>query len=189
MPSATKLPMYVPPWKGKFRVAKDLEVTKSVLQTPLLPYSVTFECSPLGQVPTLKFEDWDLIDSEKFPHMTMEILMKKKVEGPVIMLEPQKWLRSVEKARLLHLRWIPHFQRAPITIFVIRQLLCLVHDGYLWLEESIPNTTELIPRISQLPCKGRDPTEIAGRSSDLALTEAMKTKYKLEKKKQPHNRR
>lgn len=58
-----------------------------------------------------------------------------------------------------------------------------MHDGYLWLEEPIPITTKLIHRISQLPCKGRDPAEIAGQSSDLALMEAMKTKYKLEKKK------
>ena len=71
----------------------------------------------------------------------------------------------------------------PITIFVIRQLLCQVYDGYLWLEELIPITVELIHRISQLPCKGRDPTEIAGKRSNLALVEAMKTKYKLEKKK------
>jgi len=58
-----------------------------------------------------------------------------------------------------------------------------VHDGYLWLEEPIPIMGELIHRISRLPCKGRDLVEIVGRSSDLALTEAMKTKYKLEKKK------
>ena len=76
-----------------------------------------------------------------------------------------------------------HFHHTPITIFVIRQLLCLVHDGYLWLEEPIPITVELIHRISRLPYKGRDPTEIDGRRSDLALTEAMKTKYTLEKKK------
>jgi len=71
----------------------------------------------------------------------------------------------------------------PITIFVIRQLLCLGHDGYLWLEEPIPITAELIHMISWLPCKGRDPKEIASKSSDLALAKAMKTKYRLVKKK------
>lgn len=68
-------------------------------------------------------------------------------------------------------------------IFVIRKLLFLVHDGYLWMEEPIPITTELIHRISRLPCSGRDPVEIAITSGDLAITEAMKMKYKLEKKK------
>ena len=88
----------------------------------------------------------------------------------------------MEEAGLPHLLWIPHFHQAPITIFFIRQLLFLVHDGYLWLEELIPITTELIHRISRLPCIGRDLVEIAGKSRDLALAEAMKKKYKLEKK-------
>lgn len=102
--------------------------------------------------------------------------MKQSKEGSVTTLETHKWLHGVEKARLLHLLWIPDFHRTPITIFIIRQLLCLVHDGYLWLEEPIPITTELSHRISQLPCKGKDPTEIAGKSKDLALAGAMKKK-------------
>jgi len=57
-----------------------------------------------------------------------------------------------------------------------------VHDGYLWLEEPIPITVELIHRISWLPYTGRDPVEIAGKSRDLALVEAMKKKYMVEKK-------
>lgn len=61
--------------------------------------------------------------------------------------------------------------------------MCLVHDGCLWLEEPIPITTDLIHRISWLPCKGKDPTKIARKSRDLVLAEAMKKKYKLEKKK------
>lgn len=109
--------------------------------------------------------------------------MKQSKEGLVTTLEPHKWLRGVEKVGLLHLLWILHFHRAPITIFIIRQLLFLVHEWYLWLEEPIPITTDLIHRISQLPCKGKDPVEIAEKSRDLALIEAMKRKYKLEKKK------
>ena len=61
------------------------------------------------------------------------------------------------------------------------QLLCLVHNGYLLLEEPIPITVELIHRISWLPCMGRGPAEIACTSGDLAIVEAMKKKYKLDK--------
>lgn len=90
----------------------------------------------------------------------------------------------MENARLLNLLWMSHLHRAPISIFFIRQLLCLVHDGYLWLEELIPIIADLIHRISRLPCKGKDLVTIAkGKGSDLALAKAMKTKYKLEKKK------
>lgn len=46
--------------------------------------------------------------------------MKQSKEGSVIVLELQKWLGGVEKVRLLHLLWIPHFHSAPIMIFVIR---------------------------------------------------------------------
>lgn len=59
----------------------------------------------------------------------------------------------------------------------------MVHDGYLWLEDPIPIMVDLIHRISQLPCKGKDPMTIAGKSNNFALVEAMKTKYKLEKKR------
>lgn len=99
-------------------------------------------------------------------------------------LEPRKWLRRVEKSRLLNLLWVLHFHHIPITIFIIRQLLCLVHDGYLWLEDPIPITADLIHYIFQLQYKGKDPTTIAdGKGSDLALGEPMEMKYKVEKKK------
>lgn len=72
------------------------------------------------QVPTMKFEDWDSADREKFPHLESGNLMKQNTTSVVITLEPQKWLRGVEKARLLNLLWVPHFHHTPITIFVIR---------------------------------------------------------------------
>ena len=41
--SMIKLPPYIPPWKGKAKIVKDLEATKSVLQTPLLLDEIRFE--------------------------------------------------------------------------------------------------------------------------------------------------
>ena len=79
---------------------------------------------------------------------------------------------------------MPHYHRAPVTIFIIRQLLYLVHDGCLWLEEPIPITNHLNHRITRLPCKVEDPTNISeGKSDDLAIAEAMKKNFKLEKNK------
>ena len=72
-------------------------------------------------MPSLKFEDWDLADHEKFPHLETLHLMKNKwntVVG-VIELEPRKWLHRVEKVGLLNLLWVPHLHCAPITIFFI----------------------------------------------------------------------
>lgn len=48
MPLTVKLPMYIPPRKGEVRVPKDLDTTKSVLQTPLLLDEITFEGLLLG---------------------------------------------------------------------------------------------------------------------------------------------
>lgn len=40
----------------------------------------------------------------------------------------------------------------------------------------------LVHRITQLASKGNGPADLAGTSSDVRLTEAMKAKYKLEKR-------
>lgn len=55
--SATKLPVYVPLWKGNTKVSKDLDKTKSSLQTLLLPDGIMFEGPHLGCEPTMKFKD------------------------------------------------------------------------------------------------------------------------------------
>ena len=94
--SATKLLEYVPPQKGKTKIPKDLDAMKSALQTPLLPNEIRFDGPPLGRVPNTKFEDWDVTDSKKFPQLAAGKLLQ------------QEWLQSVDKAGLLHLRWISH---------------------------------------------------------------------------------
>ncbi len=55
--------------EGEGKSAKDLDESKSFLQTSLLPEDIIFEGMHLGRVPSLKFEDWDLADHEKFPHL------------------------------------------------------------------------------------------------------------------------
>jgi len=84
-------------------VPKDLDETKSFLQTPLLPDDIMFEGMHLGRVLTMKFEDWDLTGHKKFPHLEIGNLMKQNTTGVVTTLELQKWLCGVEKAGLLNL--------------------------------------------------------------------------------------
>lgn len=182
----TKVPTYVPLQKGKSKVPKDINERNSSQQTPILPDDIIFKGVHLGRVPVLKFEDCNLVDHKKFPHLETTQLMHQKKDAPtrITKFEPRKWLRGVEREGLLNLLWVPHYHHSPVTIFVIRQLLCLVHDGCLWLEKPIPIMDHLIYRITQLPCKGEDPANISkGKSDDLAIAEAMKKKFKLEKKK------
>lgn len=103
------------------KLTKDMDAAKNTLQTLLLPNEIRFDGLPLGRVSSIKFEDRDLADSEKFPELAEDKLLLRK------------WLLGVEKAGLLNLRWIPHYHCTTLTICVIRQLLCLVHDGILWL--------------------------------------------------------
>jgi len=84
---ATKLPKYVPLRKRKAKVPQDLDATKSALETPLLPDGIFIECLVMGHVPTMKFEDWYLVDSEKFPHLQTKNLMTQSKEGSITMLE------------------------------------------------------------------------------------------------------
>lgn len=79
--SVTKLPAYVPLRKGKAKVPKDLDETKSLLQTPLLPDGIMLEGRHLGCVSSMKFEYWDLANREKFPHLETKNLMKHNHGG------------------------------------------------------------------------------------------------------------
>lgn len=82
---------------------KDLDETKSLLQSPLLLNGIVFEGMHVGRVPTMKFKDWDLAIREKFPHLETKNIMNQNIAGVVTMLELRKWLHSVEKAGLLNL--------------------------------------------------------------------------------------
>jgi len=59
-----------------------------------------------------------------------------------------------------------------------------MHDRCLWLEELIPITNHPIHQITWLPYFGEDPANISKeKGGELALAEAMKKRFKLEKKK------
>jgi len=103
----------------------------------------------------------------------------------MIALELWKWLRGVDKVGLLNLLWVPHYNCTRVIVLVIKQLLCLVHDGYLWLEEPIHITNRLIHRITQVLYTGENPAMMFGRKGGKqAILEAMEEKFKLVKKPQ-----
>jgi len=68
-------------------------------------------------------------------------------------------------------------------MIMIKQLLCLVHDGCLWLDDLIPITDMLIHRITLLSQVGENPTmEFGGKIGECELAKAMKDKFKFTKK-------
>ena len=66
----------------------------------------------------------------------------------VTALELRKWLKGMDKVGLLNLLWVPHYNRTPITLIVNKQLLCLVHGGYMWVEELMPIIETLVHRVT-----------------------------------------
>jgi len=61
------LPEYVPLRKPKSKVPKDIDESKTPIQTPLPPDEITFDAPRLARVLIFKLEDWDMVDHEKFP--------------------------------------------------------------------------------------------------------------------------
>lgn len=94
---------YIPPNKGKAKVLKDPNTTKFIFSTPLLLEKVVFEGVLLGCLPSLKLEDWDLVDHKKFPHHALNKYLAKIYyeENWVTHLEIMKWVMGVEKGGLL----------------------------------------------------------------------------------------
>ena len=84
----TKFPKYIPSQKGKVKVPTDLDSIDNILITSSLPKGVPHEGTATGCILTVKFEDWDLANSEMFLHLEIENLMKQNTEGAVITLEP-----------------------------------------------------------------------------------------------------
>lgn len=93
-----------------------------------------------------------------------------------------KWVNYVEQARLLHMLCVPHFHETIINIACVCQLLMLVHDGFLWLGETIFIIHMLIHRITKFPYKGADATkEFGGKIKEKELLDRMKTQFGLVK--------
>jgi len=130
-------------------------------------------------------EDWDLADMDQFPHLAIDQLMHHIFykDSGVTTLEPRKWVKGVDKAGLLNMLWVPHYNHMPITMIVINRILWLVHDGFLWLEETILITNMMIPRIIRLLHVGENlAMEFGINTSEHDLAKEMKDKFKLTKK-------
>lgn len=133
----------------------------------------------------MKIKDWYLADHENFPHLGTKQLMHCIIDTKTGMntLLPWKWLRGVEKKTLLNLLLVSHYNCTLVTVLVIRWLLYLVHDGFLWLKETIPIIYMLIHCKTSLLYTGKNLVMIfGGKDGELELAESMKEKLKLVKK-------
>lgn len=124
-------------------------------------------------------------DNERFPDLANDTFMTHIFYKYlcVIVLDMRKWIRGLDKAGLFNLLWVPHYNRAPITLIVIKELLCLVHEGCFWLGEGTLTTDMLIHRITLLPQTGMNLAKaFAGKVFKRDLVKRIKEKFKFVKK-------
>ena len=112
----------------------------------------------------------------KYPYVSMVV-----VKGGMIEHIPKDWASRIARAELLGLINMPHFGRPTEVNACVKQLLACFHGRYLWLDESVVVTMELISAITRLPKDGPDPSQyIRGKDNDKKLAMTLKKRYALE---------
>ena len=169
-------PPYLPPVRPGTALPRWTK--QFTLATPSLPPGVQLIGSMTGKIDRLKYSDHDTNDHGKFPQFEpAEYLHRVRYpDHEVTLLEVQTWVAGLDKDGLLKLFNIPHFGRGIHVTVVAKQLLALVHDGYLWIgDQQIPIDAALIHRITGLPMAGLDPgTEFPSKHDDTKLAQTMK---------------
>lgn len=103
-------------------------------------------------------------------------------------METKEWVCAVYKSVFLNLLFVSHYHHTHINTICVHHLLTLVHDGCLWLGESIHIMKILIHKITQLTYKGKNPAkEFGGKTREKDLGERMKRAYGLLKKSQGYS--
>lgn len=114
----------------------------------------------LGQISNLKYQDYNLLDPEKFPQFQADQYMCRRIElvTNIEVIAPQKWIEKLAHSGLLNLLCILHFARKPELNAVVKVLISCVHDRYLWLDRKIDVNMDIIHKITGLSKVGVDPT-------------------------------
>ena len=88
-----------------------------------------------GKIDRLKYADHNTNDQGKFPQFAPGTYLHSVhyQETEATLLEVKQWATGLDKAGLLNMLDVPHFGRSTQVTMVVKQLLALVHDGYLWI--------------------------------------------------------
>jgi hypothetical protein len=166
------LPDYIPPLAGvvnRDNIPWDYEYT---LITAYIPKGIRVVGSQLGQIPSLKNNDFNLGDRKNYamlaPH---RYLMKTTGKKPRIVA--QSWIKELAQSTILNVMKIPHFGRHQEVNACVKLLLSCYHGGYLWLDRWITVDLTLIHLIIGLSMQGPDPQQFyPGKASDRSLAHA-----------------
>ena len=144
----------------------------------------------LGHIPSLKYQDYNLQDPEKFSQFRADQYMCKRIDlvTKAEVLAPQEWIKKLSPSGLLNLLRIPHFGHSLELNVVVEVLLSCVHDGYLWLDHKIDLNVDVIHRITGLSKVVADPSShCMGKSLDRKLVVKLTKEFNLSKGGRTYN--
>jgi hypothetical protein len=99
-----------------------------------------------------------------------------------LVLQPKQWVEILVNTWILNLLEIPHFDRGKDVNNCFKQLLVVLHGGFLWLDEPVSIDVEIISFIIGLPSNGENPAQyLDDKTKEKALTEDMKKTYGIER--------
>ena len=104
----------------------------------------------------LRYSDYDVADTKKFPEFVQQVYMDSIGTGPFRgpMMHPKQWATGLENTWILKLMEIPHFGRGGAVNNCVKQLMEVFHGGFLWMEEPVSIDVELISFIIGLSSMG-----------------------------------
>jgi hypothetical protein len=77
---------------------------------------------------------------------------------------------------------IPHFGRGKEVNNCVKQLMAVLHGGFLWMEEPVSIDVELIAFITGLSSMGESPMQyLDDKTKEKSLAEEMKKTYGTER--------
>jgi hypothetical protein len=134
----------------------------------------------LGCIERLRYLDHDVADAGKFPEFSQQVYMKNIGTSPFgdPMMQPKQWEIGLVNTRILKLVEIPHFGRGKEVNNYVKQLMAVLHGGFLWMEEPISINVELITFIIGLLSMGESLTQYLDENiNGKALDEEIKKTY------------
>jgi hypothetical protein len=130
------------------------------------------------------YSDHDVVDAGKFPEFCNRYTLTSIGTGPFgdPILQPKPWAVGLANTGILNLLEIPHFGRGKEVNNCVKQLMAVLHGGFLWLEEPCLNRrgTNCIHHRSSI--YGRESVQyLDDKTKEKSLAEEMKKTYGTER--------
>jgi hypothetical protein len=125
-----------------------------------------------------------VVDPGKFLEFVDQVYLDSIGTGPFgdPIIHPKQWATGLANTRILNLLVIPHFGRGKEVKECVKQLMEILHGGFLWLEDLFSLDVELIAIIIGPPFMGKHLAQyLDDKKKEKALAEEMKKTYNTER--------